>query len=838
MSLKSQKINRLEHFMRSATKKTAILLLSIYLILLISLPALAVDIKTAKALMEKGDYPAAISLWDKLLKQPDTTKSPLKTMTILFERGEAYRIMGHHKDALDDLQKAYHLAQDNNTHWQAMIASSLGQLYYQAQHIDKSRHYIQQAIELAEQLKQPDLIATAYYLLANLSLPADPSVARGHYKKALDFAQQSNNQLLIARIQVSVSTMAADPSGQQKSMALKEAYQGLQSVPTTMESTLLKTNIAYQALEQGDLALSYMILNQALKDARHIDNDRLLSQVYGYLGRLYERKKRFNEALTLTQSAILTAQRAFATDLLLQWEWQQGRLEKALAHPMASLAAYRRALQHIEAIRMNIPINYQDGKSSFRTTMSPFYLQLIELLLTQAKQFPDDSKQNQAYLTEAMAVIERLKTSELQDYFKDACTIAQTQKLDFNNINSGIAVVYPIIFPDHLDVLVQIGTIKRHKRFSITSKKLNQVVTRLERSLRPSGNRLNSFAEKDSKILYDLIIKPWETLFQQNKINTLVYAPDGALRKVPLGALSNGQHFVIEHYAVAVIPGLTLMSSQTSRRQNIQALVAGLSKPGDVVSQLPASIMKGFFDIEVNKTSATRELNFRSLPDLENLPDKLQQSYKTRAISIQMDNTTSISKPVIKPKQKMQNALELPGVVPEVNSIADIMPSDVLLNEDFLLAAFDQKISENFRIVHIASHGFFSGTAEHSFVMTYDRLLDMNHLQDLFKSEAFSDAPVEILTLSACQTAQGDDRAPLGLSGIALKSGARSVIGSLWPIADEVARSFLPDFYSNLKNESLTKAQALQKAQIKLIQEKKYSHPSLWSAFILVGNWM
>jgi len=133
---------------------------------------------------------------------------------------------------------------------------------------------------------------------------------------------------------------------------------------------------------------------------------------------------------------------------------------------------------------------------------------------------------------------------------------------------------------------------------------------------------------------------------------------------------------------------------------------------------------------------------------------------------------------------------------------------------------------------------FFGGAPEQNFLMTFDHKLNMNQLGSILKPKQLSDKPIELLTLSACQTAEGDDRSPLGMAGIALKSGARSILGTLWPIADNAAQQMLPSFYKNLIQTQTTKAKALQKAQLKLLKQKEFEHPFFWSAFILIGNWL
>ncbi|MGK7943077.1 MAG: CHAT domain-containing protein, partial [Microcystaceae cyanobacterium] len=99
------------------------------------------------------------------------------------------------------------------------------------------------------------------------------------------------------------------------------------------------------------------------------------------------------------------------------------------------------------------------------------------------------------------------------------------------------------------------------------------------------------------------------------------------------------------------------------------------------------------------------------------------------------------------------------------------------------------------------------------------------------------DTPIELLILSACQTAQGDSRASLGLAGMAVRSGSRSTIATLWSINDQSTSELMVKFYEILGNESMSKAEALRQAQLSLINSDKYHHPYYWGAFILVGHW-
>jgi CHAT domain-containing protein len=97
--------------------------------------------------------------------------------------------------------------------------------------------------------------------------------------------------------------------------------------------------------------------------------------------------------------------------------------------------------------------------------------------------------------------------------------------------------------------------------------------------------------------------------------------------------------------------------------------------------------------------------------------------------------------------------------------------------------------------------------------------------------------PLELLILSACETASGDDRAALGLAGVALKAGARSALATLWYINDIASGELVAGFYRGLRT-GLSKAQALRQAQLSLADDPRYAHPAYWAPFLLIGNWL
>jgi CHAT domain-containing protein len=140
--------------------------------------------------------------------------------------------------------------------------------------------------------------------------------------------------------------------------------------------------------------------------------------------------------------------------------------------------------------------------------------------------------------------------------------------------------------------------------------------------------------------------------------------------------------------------------------------------------------------------------------------------------------------------------------------------------------------------VHLASHGQLGATVEESFLLTHDGRLAISELSADLSSTRFRDQPVEIITLSACDTAAGDERAALGLSGLAIRAGARSALGTLWLVNDVAASQLMVAFYTELAKPGVSRAKALQRAQLGLLQDSRYGHPGYWAPFLIISNWL
>ncbi|NJM69830.1 MAG: CHAT domain-containing protein [Scytonema sp. RU_4_4] len=189
---------------------------------------------------------------------------------------------------------------------------------------------------------------------------------------------------------------------------------------------------------------------------------------------------------------------------------------------------------------------------------------------------------------------------------------------------------------------------------------------------------------------------------------------------------------------------------------------------------------------------------------------------------------------------KNEKFAPLPNVKVELKLIEKSgISTTTLLDDNFKSTTLGKTInSQPFRVVHLATHGQFSSKAKDTFILAADKRIYVGELDSLLKSrEQKRTEPVELLVLSACETAAGDNRAALGLAGVAIRAGARSTLASLWQIGDNSTALFIDEFYRQL-TAGKTTAEALRFAQLKLLEGLEYTRPLYWAPYVLVGNWL
>jgi len=643
------------------------------------------------------------------------------------------------------------------------LYSSLSDIYLAIHQDNKARNYINKSLQLLPR-NTPSLTHAA--ILNNLGniliIEAYYTKAVKAYSKALNLAKKSN--ALSGRIAINMAQAYFENKQLNKAIyTLSIAEQYFALLPDEYSKIFGLIGVGKLAIQLEDEKIAYKTLNNALQLAKLTKYNRLISYAYGFLGNLYEKQQRYTEALQLTRKAIFFAkldsgsffsQQNQASEILYRWQWQLGRLFKSQANIDAAIGAYRQAVNSLQPIRHEIAIGYRNDELSFRERVGPIYFGLADLLLQQAS--------TQIDLKAAIDIIEIFKTAELQDYFQDDCVTKLSKSLWDKDIANNIAVFYPIILPDRIEILVKISQNIFRFTLPISAEKLKDEVNEFRFELEDhSTSNFLPYAQR----LYNWIISPFNDLLFIKQIDTLIFIPDGVLRTIPFAALHDGKNFLISKYEIAVNPGLNLNGVKNVKPAKI--LLSGLSVK-----------VQGY-----NKLSAVK------------------------------------------------NEIEVIGKLYNNNA-------NKLLNQKFTIDNFTTSLeTNNYSILHIASHGQFNSDLNKTFLLAYDGKITIRKLEKLVRLSKRRDEPLELLTLSACQTAVGDDQAALGLAGIALKAGAKSALASLWSINDKATTILMQIFYQQLQISKISKSKALQMAQLNLLKYRSYKHPAYWASFLLIGNW-
>lgn len=722
------------------------------------------------AAFRAGDMIAATRDWSEAIRWCRAAGALDLEAQALARRGEAYRVAGYFRDASNDLQAALVRAEQGND--QSLIAASsgaLGNLAFMSHRTAVAEPLLKRSRDLATSLRDPAILAASDNDLGNLyASTGRPADADRAYAEAITSAEAARDDALAATAETNAARLALRRKDTASATALlKRAVDRLERLPASYSRGMALVSAGSVVFEgegpiSGDArAVASRAFRAATDTAEALHNATLSSLAQGGLAHLYERDNQLDEASRLTDRAAFAAQQASAPELSFRWDWQRARLALKRGQTETALTNYRRAVAELQSVRQDIPVEYRDGRSSYRTTFGPVYLEFSDLLLRRASADPARAT---PLIREARDTIEQLKETELQDYFRDSCVasfIAKRRSID--TIAAGTAVIYPIALPDRLELLVSFGNDQRHFTSPIPEARLRDEVQRFRELLE---KRTTNEYLVPARQLYDQIIRPIEPVLAAHHIDTLVIVPDNTLRTVPFAALHDGAGFLLDHYATAIAPSLHLTDPRPLNIAPGTALVLGISK-------------------------------------------------------------------------SVQGYVPLPNVEREVTAVHDIEGGQELLDDSFSRAGFEAELKRvPYNIVHIASHGQFGSDPSQTFVLAFDGQLTMDDLEADIKFGERRDNALELLILSACETASGDDRAALGLAGVALKSGARSALATLWYISDQASGDLVVAFHRGLQSGKLSKAHALQEAQRALAADPRYAHPAYWAPFLLIGNWL
>lgn len=752
--------------------------------------------------LSQGQAEAALTTWQKAANIYQQIGDKARLTRNRINSAQALQALGLYLQAnkiLNEVQQTLTSLPDS-----LVVATglrSLGNIRRVVGDLNVSRLVLGKSLAVAKRVQSPKAIAEAQLSLGNTArAQQDTEAALQYYQEAAAVSVSS-----ITRIQAHLNLLSLllEKNQDQDALALSSQIQtAISNLPPSRTSvytrikfaenlTQLKEKISINTPSWLNIAQQ---LSTAIEQAQNLQDRRAESYAMGSLGELYEKTGQFSDAQELTEKALFTAQSINASDIAYQWQWQLGRILKKKGDIKGAIASYNVAYKTLQSLRGDLVAINPDVQFSFRENIEPVYRELVELLLRSPQgsnasvplekldqrdasllkaNTPRSPQEgiNQDNLKLARDVIESLQLAELDNFFRSAC-LNPTQELD------------PVVDKKDQRAAV-IYPIILPDRLDVILKLPNQDLRHYKTVIAQNDventiaelrkNLLNVTAtarvQEQSQQIYDWLIRPAQTDLVNSGIKTLVFVLDGDLRNIPMAVLYDKQQ---KQYLV---------------EKYAIALTPGLQLLD------PKPLRQVQLNALTAGVSEKRPVEGKEFPELENVPRELK----------------------------------------EIKS--EVSKSEELLNQQFTQTNLQNKLQTvPFSVVHLATHGEFSSDAEKTFILTWDKLVKVKEFDNLLRvSDKNRFSGIELLVLSACQTAEGDKRAALGLAGIAMRAGVRSTLATLWSIDDRSTADVMSEFYRHLK-AGVNKAEALQAAQLAVFAKEKA--PYFWAPYVLVGNWL
>lgn len=805
------------------------------------------QINQAKALQSLGLSLRAQKILERTHSLIQQQAAPKLQVIALQSLGNAFRQVGYSECSQEILNQ--NLANPN----QLNHSQPLDNTVHRVRYLECSQKVLNQSLAIAEQLthssspsQQNSTQSSILLDLGNteraqweraVALNLDEAddyktAALGHYQKAVTLATstlprtQANANLL--SLLVNIKRVEKLPPSQWNDVL--ELWSTLQSqfaelplsrsgigVQLNAVNSMLKLPIIRQSKDTQSVEIQRdldKILTHTIQQARQLRDPRAESLGLGQLGHLYEQKgnlyeqkgnlykqlEQWDYAKKLTNQAIIIAENIQAPNVLYRWEWQLGRILQHQKTRGNAICFRKENLRDGE--EQKLVVLYRDEVlCTYEQALTSLEKVRKDLLFIDSdvqfsfrdnvepfyRQYVDLLLQsptlNDYSLGKTTELIDALQLAELENYL--GCKIDPVQ-ISKEDIDESAAILYPIILDHRLEVILSIPDQLLLKRYSVPSPKveIEELTTRLYKNFPMPRNRRD--VEQDASQLYDLLIGPLESFlevdeeWEDSSIKTLVFVLDDGLRNVPMAALWDSNR----------------------ERYLLERYAIAVAPSLQLIEPKPL----------------THRLKVLAAGSNEALAHPFRES----------------------------NLSALENVEKELKEIESLpMKVKVLLNEKFTKANIERQLQDDdFSILHLASHGVFSSDLSRTFIALSDNPLFAEGLDNLLRSSDVEDSIIELLVLSACETATGDDRATLGLAGLTIRAGARSTLATLWSVDDESTATVMKEFYRQLvQNPDISRGEALRRAQLNLWEEgskqqKDWKRPYFWSSYILVGNWL
>jgi CHAT domain-containing protein/Tfp pilus assembly protein PilF len=573
-----------------------------------------------------GQYPKAIEFYQQSLVIEKEISDRRGEGSLLGNLGVAYRSLGQYQKAIEFLQQALAIFRqigDRNGEGDALI--NLGSTYNNLAQYQRAIELYQQALAIKKEIGDRNGEGIS---LGNLG---NAYKSLGQYPKAIEFYQQA----------LAIEREISDRNGEGNSLAnLGNTYSSLGQDQKAIEllqqalaifkqlgdregegSALINLGNAYNNLGQYKKTIPFH--QQALAIFKQIGDRNGEGISFTNLGSAYNNLGQYQKAIEFYQQALAIFKQVGDRENEGSSLNYLGNTLNTLRHTALSIFFLKQSVNVRETIRQDIRELSRQDQQSYTKTIANGYRTLANLLLKQGR------------VTEALQVLDLLKIQELEDYLKNvkgndrtaqgiqllapeqainsqlsttssdrlpelnrqlASQIQQLPKSAVNKVPEylqklpqGAVLIYPLILDDRLELIVfSPNTIPINRTVPIKKANLEKLITDFRSDLQdPTSQDVRT----SSKKLYDLLIKPIAADLKQANATTILYAPDGILRYIPLAALYDGNQWLVEQYRINNLIAYSLFDADSNPHSNLNIFAGAFgSEPRSGFSGLPATI--------------------------------------------------------------------------------------------------------------------------------------------------------------------------------------------------------------------------------------------------------
>ena len=746
-----------------------------------------------------GDYDRAIDYLEQYIVIAQEIGSRRGEGAALGNLGDIHTELGQYEQAIALQLEFLSISQElGNRFGEASALNSLGLNYHYLEDFERVIELFEQAIAILDELESPASASVRGNLGIAYNDLGDYDQALELHQQHLAIAQAIGNRFEEAR---ALNNLGVTYSALGNSTQALELYQQslaiFRELGAKVREGLALARLGQLLAEQNQPELAIVFLKSAVEAREAIRGNigDLDAEIQQSFVNTVADDYRLLADLLLQENRIIEAQRIL--DLLkvqelddyLQDVQRSAQTETGVEfwQPEATILAL-----YEEVLVAGTELTQLQGRDPNRLSATE-QARLAELT----------AQQNQLYTS----FIDWLEHPEILDSLDQLRVDTRSRTVDIENFTDlqqqlaqlpqPTVILYPLILDDRLElVLVSADAPPVRYPVPVDAVTLNRSIVEFGQALKQPGSDVEPLAQQ----LYGWVFAPLESDLAALNVESIIFAPDGALRYVPLAALYDGDQWLIERFSFSQITA----ASETDFA----------AAPSDRRSLLAAACAACSFTVEVGDSA----FNFEDLPATRD----------------------------------------------EVDGLATQIPeASVLVDSDFTPEAFAERLG-SYNLIHLATHGMFvSGDPDASFLLFGNgQSVNLRQIRRQWQQMDADLIVLSACETALGSTELGNGIEVLGLGFQMQRVGAKAVMASLWQVSDRGTEVLMTAFYAAL-NQGMTKAEALRQAQLTLINSSGvpgairdrgigvvnnpnpasgsthaggYSHPYYWAPFILIGN--